>query len=72
MSIYIEPTISMQRGTTTVVQCMQCGCIATIPTERWQKRRSAPVGPCPVCDEHRWKKQRMPVGGLRARDEVQS
>jgi len=69
MTIVIVPTISMQRGDTTVVQCLHCGCIATIPTERWRSR-TEPIGSCPVCNRHDWKRQPVPVGGLRDSDEV--
>lgn len=71
MTIVIVPTISMQRGDTTVVQCLNCGCIATIPADRWRSRKR-PIGPCPVCEHQRWSRQRMPVGGLRYSDEVES
>ena len=62
-TIVIVPTIAMQRGDVVAVQCMGCGCIATVPSKRVSSRTD-PLGDCPVCAKCRWKLQIIPVGGI--------
>lgn len=62
-TIVIVPTIAMQRGEVSPMQCLHCGCIATVPSARVYSR-TEPLGACPVCAKCRWKLQIIPVGGI--------
>lgn len=65
LGLELEPTTAMRRGEQLVFQCAHCGLVAV-----QSNLAAGPLGACPACERDQWWEQKLPLAGLRKRQEA--
>lgn len=66
--VRLKPTLAIERGTSTLWQCVRCGSMVCAVTTQL-RHGGRPQGPCPCCESKTtWTQQVFPTGAFTYAD----